>query len=92
MWVTAFSKYCGELVNSGPMEYLNQRHLEFAARQLRAEPSVSITDVADGGSDSASAWATRRMCIANANKRRSAFRNPTEQLGKTTLATPQERR
>lgn len=39
MGVTAFSKYCRELVNIGPMEYLNQCRLERAARQLRAHPS-----------------------------------------------------
>jgi AraC-like DNA-binding protein len=33
--VTAFSKYCRELVNIGPMEYLNQCRLERAAQQLR---------------------------------------------------------
>lgn len=46
MGVTAFSKYCRQLVNTGPVEYLNQCRLEFAARRLRAEPSVSITEIA----------------------------------------------
>jgi AraC family L-rhamnose operon regulatory protein RhaS len=46
MGVTAFSKYCRQLVNTGPVEYLNQCRLEFAARRLRAEPSASITGIA----------------------------------------------
>ena len=35
MGVTAFSKYCRELVNTGPMEFLNHCRLERAAQQLR---------------------------------------------------------
>lgn len=46
MGVTAFSKYCRELVNTGPMEYLNRCRLDFAARQLREEPTVSVTEIA----------------------------------------------
>jgi len=46
MGVTAFSKYCRQLVNAGPVEYLNQCRLEFAARRLRAEPPASITEIA----------------------------------------------
>jgi len=60
MGVTAFSKYCRELVNTGPMEYLNQCRLEFAARQLRAEPTVSITDIAyRNGFNASQYFATR---------------------------------
>src|SRR5258706_8257226 len=44
--VTAFSKYCRELVNIGPMEYLNQCRLERAAQQLRTGPDLSVTDIA----------------------------------------------
>src|SRR6185295_17058617 len=46
MGVTAFSKYTRELVNVGPMEFLNQCRFENAARQLREHPEVSVTDVA----------------------------------------------
>jgi AraC-like DNA-binding protein len=46
MGITAFSKYCRELVNTGPMEYLNQCRLDSAARQLRENPAQSVTDVA----------------------------------------------
>jgi AraC-like DNA-binding protein len=46
MGVTAFSKYCRELVNSGPMEFLNRCRLDHAARQLREQPGISVTDVA----------------------------------------------
>jgi len=46
MGVTAFSKYCRELVNNGPVEYLNQCRLSHAARQLRALPERSVTEIA----------------------------------------------
>ncbi len=46
MGVTSFSKYCRELVNSGPMEYLHICRLDYAARQLSQRPSLSITDIA----------------------------------------------
>jgi AraC family L-rhamnose operon regulatory protein RhaS len=46
MGVTAFSKYCREVVNAGPMEYLNQCRLDRAARQLRERPEQSVTEVA----------------------------------------------
>jgi len=57
--VTAFSKYCRELVNIGPIEYLNQCRLERAAEQLRT-PDLSITDVAfANGFNSSQYFATR---------------------------------
>jgi AraC family L-rhamnose operon regulatory protein RhaS len=60
MGVTAFSKYCRELVNTGPMEYLNQCRLDFAARELRAEPHTSITDIAyRNGFNASQYFATR---------------------------------
>lgn len=60
MGVTAFSQYCRELVNTGPMEYLNQFRLEFAARELRAEPETSITDIAyRNGFNASQYFATR---------------------------------
>ena len=46
MGVTAMTKYCRELVNNGPMAYLNLCRLEHAASLLRAEPSLSVTEVA----------------------------------------------
>lgn len=46
MGVTAFSKYCRELVNAGPVEFLNQCRLERAARQLRSQTGLSITKIA----------------------------------------------
>jgi AraC-like DNA-binding protein len=60
MGVTAFSKYCRELVNAGPMEYLNQCRLEFAARQLRSDPDATVTDVAyRNGFNASQYFATR---------------------------------
>jgi AraC family transcriptional regulator, L-rhamnose operon regulatory protein RhaS len=60
MGVTAFSKYCRELVNTGPMEFLNQCRLDFAARELRAEPNTSITDIAyRNGFNASQYFATR---------------------------------
>ena len=46
MGVTAFSKYCRQLVNASPMEFLNNRRLDLAARQLREQPATSITEIA----------------------------------------------
>lgn len=60
MGVTAFSKYCRELVNSGPMEYLNQCRLERAAQQLRSRPDLSVTEIAfANGFNSSQYFATR---------------------------------
>ena len=59
MGVTAFSKYARELVNTGPMEFLNQCRLDRAARQLREQPGLSVTDVAFGtGFNSSQYFAT----------------------------------
>ncbi len=58
--VTAFSKYCRELVNTGPMEYLNQCRLERAALQLRTRPELSVTEIAfANGFNSSQYFATR---------------------------------
>lgn len=46
MGITAFSKYGRELVNNGPMEYLNHCRLDHAARQLRQDPARPITEIA----------------------------------------------
>jgi AraC-like DNA-binding protein len=60
MGVTAFSKYCRELVNAGPMEYLNRCRLDHAARLLREDKEQSVTDVAMAcGFNSSQYFATR---------------------------------
>ncbi len=60
MGVTAFSKYCRDLVNTGPMEFLNQCRLERAAEQLRSHPELSITEIAfANGFNSSQYFATR---------------------------------
>lgn len=59
MGVTAFSKYCRELVNAGPMEFLNRCRLERAAQQLRENGKRSITGIALGcGFNSSQYFAT----------------------------------
>jgi AraC family L-rhamnose operon regulatory protein RhaS len=42
---TTFSKYCRELVNSGPMEFLNICRLDFASKALK-KTGLTITDIA----------------------------------------------
>jgi AraC family L-rhamnose operon regulatory protein RhaS len=57
--ITAFSKYCRELVNAGPVAHLNYCRLERAAQQLRDHPDVPITKVAlDNGFNSSQYFAT----------------------------------
>lgn len=46
MGVTAFSKYCRELINNGAVEYLNQCRLVHAAQLLRAHPERPVTAIA----------------------------------------------
>lgn len=46
MGITAMVKYCRELVNNGPMAYLNFCRLEHAARALRGKPGRSVTEIA----------------------------------------------
>ena len=46
MGITAFSQYARELVNSGPVEYLNHCRLDHAAKILRRHPKLPITSVA----------------------------------------------
>jgi AraC family L-rhamnose operon regulatory protein RhaS len=43
---TTFSKYCRELVNANPVEFLNQCRLDRAARQLLENPELCITEIA----------------------------------------------
>jgi AraC-like DNA-binding protein len=60
MGVTAFSKYCRELMNAGPMEFLNRCRLDHAACQLREQPGLSVTDIAfANGFNSSQYFATR---------------------------------
>jgi AraC family L-rhamnose operon regulatory protein RhaS len=40
------TKYCRELVNNGPIAYLNLCRLEHAARTLREEAGLSVTEIA----------------------------------------------
>jgi AraC-like DNA-binding protein len=59
MGVTTFSKYCREQVNAGPVEYLNHCRLERAARRLRMERHVPVTEIALGsGFNSSQYFAT----------------------------------
>jgi AraC family L-rhamnose operon regulatory protein RhaS len=46
MGITAMAKYCGELVNNGPMAYLNLCRLDHAARDLAGRTDVSVTEIA----------------------------------------------
>ncbi len=46
MGITAFSKYCRSLVNTGPVEYLNQCRLDRAAREMREHPDRPTTEIA----------------------------------------------
>lgn len=46
MGITTFTKYSRDLVNNGPVEYLNQCRLNCAARQLRETPARPITEIA----------------------------------------------
>jgi AraC family L-rhamnose operon regulatory protein RhaS len=59
--VTAFSKYCRELVNAGPMEFLNGCRLDRAARELREKRNVSITNIALACGFNSSQYFARRF-------------------------------
>jgi AraC family L-rhamnose operon regulatory protein RhaS len=60
MGVTAFSKYCRELVNAGPVEFLNHCRLDHAVHLLRHSANLSITDIAmTCGFNSSQYFATR---------------------------------
>jgi AraC-like DNA-binding protein len=59
MGITAFSKYCRELVNNGPVEYLNQCRLNRAARQLKENLALPVTEIAfQNGFNSSQYFAT----------------------------------
>jgi AraC family L-rhamnose operon regulatory protein RhaS len=60
MGVTAFSKYCREFVNAGPVEFLNRCRLDHAVHLLRHNATLSITDIAmTCGFNSSQYFATR---------------------------------
>lgn len=46
MGITAMAKYCKELVNIGPMAFLNQCRIDHAARALQETQSISVTQIA----------------------------------------------
>jgi AraC family L-rhamnose operon regulatory protein RhaS len=46
MGVTSMAKYCRELVNCGPMAYLASSRLAHAARELRSDAGLPVTEVA----------------------------------------------
>jgi AraC family L-rhamnose operon regulatory protein RhaS len=46
MGITALTQYCRELVNSGPVAFLNHCRLEHAARALRMQPRLPVTRIA----------------------------------------------
>lgn len=59
MGITSFSKYCRELVNTGPVEFLNHCRLDHAARRLKANPKVAVTETAfESGFNSSQYFAT----------------------------------
>ena len=60
MGVTAFCRYCRELVNAGPVEFLNRCRLDHAVDLLRQNAGLSITDIAmTCGFNSSQYFATR---------------------------------
>jgi AraC-like DNA-binding protein len=44
--ITAMAKYCRELVNTGPVAFLNQCRLDHAAQDLAGRPGLSVTEIA----------------------------------------------
>jgi AraC-like DNA-binding protein len=59
MGKSTLSKYCLELANVGPVTFLNRCRLEHAARQLRAEKTLSVTEIAlSSGFNSSQYFAT----------------------------------
>jgi AraC-like DNA-binding protein len=60
MGITAFSKYTREIVNAGPVEFLNSCRLELAVSKLKENGDLSITDIAFAcGFNSSQYFATR---------------------------------
>ncbi len=46
MGITAMAKYCKELVNIGPVAFLNQCRIDHAAQALQETPGISVTQIA----------------------------------------------
>ena len=46
MGITAMAKYCKELVNIGPVAFLNQCRIDHAAQALYKTPGISVTQIA----------------------------------------------
>jgi AraC-like DNA-binding protein len=46
MGITTMAKYCRELVNTGPMAFLNQCRLDHAAKDLLEKPTATVTEIA----------------------------------------------
>jgi AraC-like DNA-binding protein len=81
MGITAMSKYCRELVNNGPMTFLNQCRLKHAARTLCQDPGLSITEIAlRAGFNSSQYFAT---CFRKRYRMTPARYRNTNQNGKT---------
>ncbi|MCU0748620.1 MAG: AraC family transcriptional regulator [Akkermansiaceae bacterium] len=59
MGITTMAKYCRELVNTGPMAFLNQCRLDHAATSLLEKPNSSVTGIAmEAGFNSSQYFAT----------------------------------
>ena len=80
MGVTAFSQYCRQLVNTGPVDFLNRCRLERAARQLRQASQLAITEIAlANGYNSSQYFATafaRRFRVSPSDYRKSYAGRP----------------
>jgi AraC-like DNA-binding protein len=93
MGVTAFSKYCRQLVNAGPMEFLNQRRLDAAARQLREAPATSVTEIAFRNGFNASQYFATRFrqrfgCTPQAYRRKEAGRKMFPTIASKSAVAP----
>ncbi len=74
MGITTLSQYCRELVNTGPVDYLNQSRLNRAACEILESPDRPITEIAfTNGFNSSQYFATafrKRFKIAPRDYRR----------------------
>jgi len=77
MGTTVFSQYSRELVNNGPVEFLNRCRLDHAARQLKARHTPSVTEIAfQNGFNSSQYFATcfrKRFRMTPRNYRLTQF-------------------
>lgn len=85
MGITAFSKYCRELVNAGPVEFLNRCRLDNAGRQLREGNNLSVTEIAmANGFNSSQYFATafrKRHQVSPKSFRAQSVRNVVKPSG-----------